>query len=60
MQKLSPILELATIFGVIIEADSNIGLNFTDTVDTYIANGPHRTKKYWVRFKSATLSVGRV
>ena len=44
MQKLSLILELATIFGVIIEADSKIGLNFTDPVDTYIANDPHQTK----------------
>ena len=44
MRKLSPILQSATFFNVIIEADSNIGLNFTDTVDAYIANGPHRTK----------------
>ena len=44
MQKLSPILESAIIFGVIIEADSKIGLNFTDPVDTYIANDLHWTK----------------
>ena len=44
MQKLSLILELATIIGVIIEADSKIRLNLTDPVDTYIAANPHQTK----------------
>ena len=44
MPKLSLILELATVFGVIIEADSKIRLNFMDPVDTYIANDLHQTK----------------
>ena len=44
MQKLSPILESATIFDVIIEANSKIRLNFMDPVDTYIANDLHWTK----------------
>ena len=42
--KLSPILELATIIVVIIEADSKIRLNLKDPVDMYIAANPYQTK----------------
>ena len=44
MQKLSLILELATIIGVIIEADSKVRLNLMDPVDMYIAADLHWTK----------------
>ena len=37
-------MELATIIGVIIKADSKIGLNLMDPVVTYIAADPHQTK----------------